>query len=423
MNKTIPFVAMTLLSVTMLGMTAFAATSKTTISSVRLNVTSNIKYGDPKSESNDNVSASTNTNGVDVNQVEVTNKSSYGEWGSTDKPKIKVSLKTESSKFQFDNDISKDDITVDGMDVDSYTVKKSGNSRLYVTITGVQLSDIEGADTSSDYKLEVSSVYLDSSTGEASWDEADDANKYEVRLYRKSSGSKDNLLKSVNVNGNKDTYDFSSYITSTGTYFVRVRAVRDNSHKGAYVNSEVVTVDSDELEYIKEYRDRKESESKDSTNKTSNGSADNTPDTPGKHLDDVYYSKGVEPIVGNWSSYKDENGNTNWTLTTNNHVYQNEWAYVKNPFAKPELGQESADWFRFNGAGVMVTGWFMDENGDYYYLSNISDGTRGKMVTGWQEINGYLYYFEPTSNGKRGCMYKNTTVDGRAIGVDGRVYR
>ena len=137
----------------------------------------------------------------------------------------------------------------------------------------------------------------------------------------------------------------------------------------------------------------------------------------------MYYSKGVEPIVGNWSSYKDENGNTNWTLTTNNHVYQNEWAYVKNPFAKPELGQESADWFRFNGAGVMVTGWFMDENGDYYYLSNISDGTRGKMVTGWQEINGYLYYFEPTSNGKRGCMYKNTTVDGRAIGVDGRVYR
>lgn len=52
----------------------------------------------------------------------------------------------------------------------------------------------------------------------------------------------------------------------------------------------------------------------------------------------------------------------------------------------------------------MVTGWFTDKDGNRYYLSPVSDGTQGRMVTGWQTIDGRSYYFQEESNGTRGAL-------------------
>ena len=51
----------------------------------------------------------------------------------------------------------------------------------------------------------------------------------------------------------------------------------------------------------------------------------------------------------------------------------------------------------------MQTGW-ITHNGSVYYLNPVSDGWRGAMLTGSQEIDGTLYYFEPTAGQNQGHL-------------------
>ncbi|MBQ6856261.1 MAG: hypothetical protein IJO13_04065, partial [Lachnospiraceae bacterium] len=60
------------------------------------------------------------------------------------------------------------------------------------------------------------------------------------------------------------------------------------------------------------------------------------------------------------------------------------------------------------------------DGGRYYYLSEISDGTLGRMVTGWNQIGDAWYYFNPNSDGTRGAMYVNTWIGNDYVGADGR---
>lgn len=116
---------------------------------------------------------------------------------------------------------------------------------------------------------------------------------------------------------------------------------------------------------------------------------------------------------GSWN-FMDESGK----------FYKNCWAAIYNPYADLSKGQSAFDWFRFDTDGSMVTGWFLDTDGSYYYLNNDSDGTRGRMVTGWCWVPDAAgvrkcYYFNPNSDGKRGKMLSNTTVDGNTLNADG----
>lgn len=138
-------------------------------------------------------------------------------------------------------------------------------------------------------------------------------------------------------------------------------------------------------------------------------------------------SKGVTPagnktsstpplgaIVGIWVQTADGK----WTFADGGRTYNNEWTYVHNPYAG--IGQEQADWFRFSETGHMVTGWYQDGDGNSYYLNPASDGTLGRMVTGWQMIDGKWYYFNEISDGKRGALLKNTmTPDGYIVDENG----
>lgn len=80
----------------------------------------------------------------------------------------------------------------------------------------------------------------------------------------------------------------------------------------------------------------------------------------------------------------------------------------------------TSEWYHFDDKGYMQTGWFMDTDGNRYYLHAVSDGTRGRMYTGWNLIDGVWYYFNPVSDGTRGALFINCeTPDGYRVDLTG----
>jgi glucan-binding YG repeat protein len=126
-------------------------------------------------------------------------------------------------------------------------------------------------------------------------------------------------------------------------------------------------------------------------------------------------------VVGTWTE-----ANGQWQFTdSSGQRYRDNWAAVYNPYANTALGQSPFDWFRFDQEGNMMVGWFLDYDGSYYYLNPVSDGTRGKMMTGWVWIPdpagvNKCYYLNPVSDGYRGRMYSNTVVEGYTVNGDGQ---
>ena len=132
---------------------------------------------------------------------------------------------------------------------------------------------------------------------------------------------------------------------------------------------------------------------------------------------------GAEAPAGSVSGTWDYTADGFWTFTAG-RAYRNEWAYIYNPYASE--GQNRADWFRFDEAGHMVTGWFTDADGNVYYLWPASDGTRGNLAVGWQWIDRdgdgreECYYFNPVSDGTKGRLFRSAvTPDGYEVNADG----
>lgn len=122
----------------------------------------------------------------------------------------------------------------------------------------------------------------------------------------------------------------------------------------------------------------------------------------------------VGALSGIWTQAADGR----WLFTAE-RTYVNEWAYINNPYAGAL--QPKASWFRFDANGYMVTGWFLDGDGNWYYLNPLSDGTKGKMIEGWHQIQGEWYYFNPVSDGTRGKLMVNTVIQGiYPVDADGK---
>ncbi len=87
----------------------------------------------------------------------------------------------------------------------------------------------------------------------------------------------------------------------------------------------------------------------------------------------------------------------------------------------PPGGESRTYTYHFGADGIMDTGWFLDDDGSWYYLSLADDGFYGRLVlgwhydmydgkwyylgrndgimrTGWQNISGKWYYFTPSNN-------------------------
>lgn len=108
-------------------------------------------------------------------------------------------------------------------------------------------------------------------------------------------------------------------------------------------------------------------------------------------------------IQGIWS----HDGNGEWYFRVGDRQYKNEWAYLYNPYALNNTGNDG--WFYFDENGKMMTGWFTDWDGHQYYLNPVSDGEKGRMMTGWVLINGgegasKWYYFNEEKGGPLGSL-------------------
>lgn len=121
--------------------------------------------------------------------------------------------------------------------------------------------------------------------------------------------------------------------------------------------------------------------------------------------------------VGNW----DKAADGTWSFKDGaGQVYTDRWAAIYNPYAAA-AAEDAYGWFRFDATGHMITGWYTDPATGYvFYMNPLSDGTQGKMMTGWVTIDGKEYYFNPVSDGNKGRMYRNeVTPDGHFVGPDG----
>ena len=91
-------------------------------------------------------------------------------------------------------------------------------------------------------------------------------------------------------------------------------------------------------------------------------------------------------------------------------------SYPKNNWGNEDYNGKTY-WYYFLDSGYMATSW-IELNGSKYYLFPNSDGWKGRMVTGWQWIDGYCYYFEE-GGANQGRLYRNEQKDGYQLDKDG----
>lgn len=318
-----------LMAMTMAAALAFPACAAEydTIEEVTLEIESNIYAGTTGS----NVEVTSDTDGCYVDSVTVTNEpDSDEEWEEDDKPKLSIVLYVDDEdEYRFVSGIEEEDVTIDGADGEVTSVTRGSSGRkltVKVTLDEIDYEDDEDYDED----LEIYDLWWEESTGEANWEENDDAKRYEVRLYRDGS-SVTSVLKTTD-----NDYDFSEYFTKKGDYTFKVRAVRSSSVYGDWYESDELSVDADEAEDIR----------------TSGGSG----------------SYGISAAEGAW--LQDSVG---WWWCNPDKTYPTSmWKYI------------GGCWYYFDSVGYCVMNQWVQTNGIWYYC-----GSTGAMLSNCWTPDGY----------------------------------
>lgn len=316
---------------------SFTALADTKIRSVSLRIKSNIEAGTYDTD----VDITTSSNKYSVEDYEVTNEP-VGNWDRGDKPRLKVVLTAEDG-YYFGSGFSKSDVSLTGDGGTVSSVSRSGTGRLNVTVTLDALDDGDGG-----YGLEVYDLEWDEDNGEASWEEAEDARKYEVRLYRNGSSVTSGTTSSA-------SYDFGKYFTKKGTYTFKVRGVYSSSYKGEWKESDELYVSSSEADDIRDAA------------KDSSGSYQGS----GSSGPGVSSGGGPGSSGGSFSGAWLKDGVGWWYCNADRSYPVNQWQYINDY------------WYFFNAQGYMVTGWVYWNN-VWYYCSD-----SGAMLTNATTPDGY----------------------------------
>lgn len=174
--------------------------------------------------------------------------------------------------------------------------------------------------------------------------------------------------------------------------------------------------------------------SSDNTVRAYPGFNTNVPDTSTAEFDPGYWGYWDDDYWDDWDDDDDDDDYDWWYYNGGPGVqYGQGWRYSPNGWWFQLYGGSwlsngwqliHSRWYRFDGSGYMITGWFTDSDGNRYYMNPVDDGTLGMMRTGWQVIDGKSYYFNPQSDGTMGRLYVNTTTpDGYQVGADGALIR
>ncbi len=341
------------------AMTAFAmclpayAATRDKVSSVKLKVVC-----DEEPQAGEDVGSVT-VSVTSPNTVTVSENAEYYDtnddvWERGEIPVIRLELEvTDADKYYF---TSSTKVSVSGFhsEVKSKKVLNGGdNLRVDIKLRKVS-GDLDS----------VEDLYWNGRT--AHWDEIDDADKYEVKLYRGSSTV-------TTVTTSSSSYNFYPYMTKSGDYTFKVRGISNSDGEKSEWSDE-------SEEYYMNSNDVYTG-----TPPTNNGSS----------------SSGSSHSGSGWA--QDQFG---WTYRYSDGNLAKGWIYVDN------------NWFYMAANGYMMTGWiFVDNN--WFYLNPVSDGTRGAMKTGWQFIDNNWYYLNPVSDGTRGArMYGYQFIDGNWYVLD-----
>ena len=97
---------------------------------------------------------------------------------------------------------------------------------------------------------------------------------------------------------------------------------------------------------------------------------------------------------------------------------QSGWSYINDNGAKAVGWTKTpSGWYYLDASGLMKTGWLQDTDGKWYFLDTAKGIQEGRMLTGWNWIDGYCYYFDNQS----GALLVNTTTpDGYKVNADGK---
>ena len=344
------------------GMTTAYAADKT-ISSVKLQIYTDLEVGDKIGDASIDIDSTTapgggiaisgSTERYQIKEAEWTTSSSK-EVSVGYQPELKIRLEVIDSDYAFKGTYRSSNVTVKGGEFISAS-KSSGD-----LVIKAKLKPIKGT-----FEAPADAYWKDNAKGTAKWEEPDNGGtgQYEVELRKGST-------KIYTTETTSKTFNFYPYMTQAGTYTFRVRTIAKTSKQDDYgKNSE--WIESDEIYLAKE--------------DVSDGSGRNNNTSGGP------------------------NGNTNagWRKYDNTwYYYYPDGSYVKNGWV--EVGGR---WYLFDASGRMLTGW-QERNGQMYYLD-----ASGAMITGWLSWNGRWCYMNETQDQYYGCL-----VRGHWLGKDGKTY-
>lgn len=329
MRKTKRTIATMLTMMMIVGLVNVPAYAATKVSTISLEIESEIKVGDEYSV--DDVTILTKSDKYVIGDVEFTNDG-Y-EWESTDIPEIEVYVEATDGYYltlSTKNVKIKGGTFIKGKKVDSQTVM--------LTVQLPSLRDTVGEVEKAEWQ----------SSRVGAWSEAYNAGVYEVRLYRDGAAVKT----TQKVNG--ATMDFSSMMTKAGRYHYRVRAVNSvkEENKSEWAESSEVSID----------------EATASQMRAQYGSITSGYTEPGQAAAAQVKDGWNQDGIGWW--YRNQDG-----------------SYVSNNWQ-----QINDKWYFFNAKGYMQTGWVLwnhlyyycdDTNGHMLVSTTVPDGNRVDSAGVW----------------------------------------
>ena len=294
---------------------------------------------------------------------------------------------------------------------------KQIGKRLAVVSAAVVLSAAATVTVWAKTKLDtVSEVYWnedednDNKMTEAVWESVEDANQYEVALYR--DGSK---VTEVTVKASKNSYNFKRKMDKEGDYTFRVRALAKKS-SSEYANGSWSDY-SDGL-YITEARaEYNKGGAQEDTSKTGPGAPAGGTEGSASLNSGVIAENSQKPTASNTTEEKVVAENSRKPVAEgSSSASADSGQLAQEDNAEPKTGEWVNDstgwWYRWSDGTYPAGNWFQDPADGKYYMM---DG-QGYIRTGWITWNEKRYYCDASAT-PSGAM-----VTGEHY-IDGMLYR
>lgn len=249
----------------------------------------------------------------------------------------------------------------------------------------------------------------DSKMTEAVWDSVEDANQYEVALYR--DGSK---VTEVTVKASKNSYNFKRKMNKEGDYTFRVRALA-KKNSSEYSNGSWSEY-SDGL-YISSARaDYNGGAREEDTSKGGPGAPVGGDESKTSPNSDVMAENSQKPTASNTSEDKVTAENSRKPVADSSNE-----AESQQPAQAPEapktgvwVSDSTGWWYRWSDGTYPAGGWFQDPADGKYYMM---DG-QGYMRTGWITWNEKRYYCDADGTPAGAMVTGEHYIDGFAYRFD-----